>query len=168
MTEFQIRNSKNSRWRCKVQNILLALAHPLDILVQSGQLARLSPIRLKPEHRANVLPLLLLLRLGDALLEVQVEVVIELLELGLVQARLLVELANNSLGENGAQLSDQVAVLQELAGEVEGNVLAVDHALHEAQPARQNLVRLGKDQHLFAVQGDAHVAVLAYVTGTYK
>eukprot|EP01047_Picozoa_sp_COSAG01_P065621 COSAG01_NODE_8898_length_2622_cov_1.340864_3_plen_277_part_00 len=51
-------------------------------------------------------------------------------------------------GDRPAHPLDQRRVLQVLAGDVERQVLGVDHALEEAHPLRQDVVGLGLDQNL--------------------
>lgn len=58
---------------------------------------------------------------------------------------------------------DEIAVLQKLSGQVERDVLAVDNALDESKPSWQDLVGLGKNEHFFAVKGNANVTFLADV-----
>ena len=64
---------------------------------------------------------------------------------------------DEALGDNVADLAHQGIVLEHFAGNVQGQVLAVHHAVQEAQPFRKQAFRLGVNQHALAVQGDAGV-----------
>ena len=62
-------------------------------------------------------------------------------------------------GDDVADFAHQGIVLKHFAGNVQGQVFAVHHAVQEAEPFRQQAFRLGVNQHALAVQG--HVGVHA-------
>jgi hypothetical protein len=104
----------------------------------------------------------------NTLLEVHVIFVVKLQELGVILSGHLVEEFQDSVGQDTPELADQVAVLQQLSGQIQRNVLAVDNTLDKSQPSGQNLVSLGENQYLLAVQAHANVTLLAYVHNGFK
>ena len=75
--------------------------------------------------------------------------------LSLIAFRLLAEEFDEPLGDHLAQLAHQGVVLQRLAGDVERQVLGIDHPFEKAQPFRQDIFAVLIDQHLLAVEIDA-------------
>ncbi|MFM7708799.1 MAG: hypothetical protein ACKO9D_12445, partial [Gammaproteobacteria bacterium] len=93
-----------------------------DLVAVRGVLARAFL-----QHRAELLPergVLLRLVLGEPREEVE-----------------------RALGERGAHRLDLGVLLQQLARDVERQVVGVEHAAHEAQVERQELLRVVHDEH---------------------
>ena len=92
---------------------------------------------------------------GGALLEEDAELRVEVLVgLGAILGLFLEEL-EEPLRDDLVQLLDQSAILHRLARDVQRQVLAVDDPLEEAEPLGQQVLRLGVDQDLAAVEGNA-------------
>ena len=64
----------------------------------------------------------------------------------------LAKFREHTLHQGSADLGQQRARLQHLAADVELQILAVHQAFHEAQPARQNLVRLIGDEDALGIE----------------
>lgn len=91
---------------------------------------------------------------GDAFFE-------EARELGVVLAPFfgvilgfLIEMLEETFGNDVAEFTHEGGVLHGLAGDVEGKVLAIDHAADEAHPVGEKLGGLGVDEDFFAIEGD--------------
>ncbi|GIX62652.1 CoA transferase [Babesia caballi] len=126
----------------EVVDVFLVLLHRADVVVERGQLAGLALRGLVPEELQQLLAVrAVFVRLvEDALLEVVVVLVVELPELlGVARALVLQEL-EDALHDGVGELLDQLAVLDELAADVERDVLAVDDALDEEEPLGNNRV----------------------------
>ena len=67
----------------------------------------------------------------------------------------LVEVLQEAFGDDVAEFADEGGVLHGLAGDVEGEVFAVDDTADEAHPVGEELGGLGVDEYFFAVEGDA-------------
>ena len=112
--------------------ILLTDLHARDVVVEAAHLVARLGGRVAQE-------------LGDlaAVSRVLVDAQLEVLGEGLIELLVLL-LVLGDLGEQGDALLDQVALddaqdlvlLEALAGDVQGQVLRVDHTLHELEPAR--------------------------------
>mmetsp|Transcript_42069 Transcript_42069/g.106161 ORF Transcript_42069/g.106161 Transcript_42069/m.106161 type:complete len:589 (-) Transcript_42069:265-2031(-) len=137
-------------------DVLLVLGHALHVGVQRGELTVRLGGRLAAQQTCDVL---LPLGIGaDALLEEVAKLVEEVLAVALlVAARLIGQELEHTPGEQRVEPRDQRTVLQHLATEVERHVLAVHHALHEAQPVRQQARTLGLNEHAAAVQRNARL-----------
>ncbi len=97
----------------------------------------------------------------DAVLQRAAEIVEELLiGLAIVVAH-TGQVGNNLLLDAAGDGLQLAVVLQRLARDVQGEVLAVHHAAHEVQVVGQQLLALFHDQHVGAVQGQALLVVLA-------
>ena len=90
--------------------------------------------------------------LRDALLHGLAELVPELAVFLRIE---LAEQVQHALGEGVAHRLDVGIVLQRLAGDVEGEIAGVDHAAHEPQVQRQELLRVVHDEHALDVELDA-------------
>mmetsp|Transcript_41548 Transcript_41548/g.64996 ORF Transcript_41548/g.64996 Transcript_41548/m.64996 type:complete len:648 (+) Transcript_41548:194-2137(+) len=127
---------------------LLALRHGLLVLAQRALLlARLGGEEL---HQGRDLGLVVVV-LDHTDLDVFPVVLGEGLELGLVLLDGLEHvdgLAHEPLADDGQDL----ALLQDLAAHVQGQVLGVHHAAHEHQPPRQQLLELVADEHALDVE----------------
>ncbi len=63
-----------------------------------------------------------------------------------------VQHVQNALGQGVANRGDPVVLLQDLPGDVQGQVVGVHHTLDEAQVERQELLCLVHDEHPLHVQ----------------
>ena len=77
---------------------------------------------------------------------------VETLVGGSILLGLFGQVLEETIGQRLAQLAHQVGVLHPLAGDVERQVLAVDHTANKPQPLREKPLRLGIDEYLAAIQ----------------
>ena len=97
--------------------------------------------------------MVLVLRLGgQTLLEEVLEVFVPIeIETG-VAFGLFLEHLEDASHQDSFEFGDQGRVLVVFSGDVERQVFTVHHALHEPQPARQNLFAVGLDQDFLAIE----------------
>ena len=126
---------------------VLAFRHASQILVERDGLAfALARAGREAEQLGDALAVAVVL--GCALLEHVAELVPEALVLFRLVRRDLLEQVQHALDRARAHLRHEAVVLQELAAHVQRQIVGIDHAPHEAQVRRQELLaRVHHEQH---------------------
>ena len=142
----------------EVVDLVLAVLRAGQVVGEAGELAVLGHRRFEAQQLRQRLAVRVIHR--HAFLEEAVELLVEGLEFLRIGLRLLLEHLDHPLADHAAELPHQRAVLHGLAGNVQRDVGAIDHSLHEAHPIRQQALRRGIDQHLLAVERDRRLGLV--------
>ena len=137
--------------RSDVVDLLLALLHPADVIIQRHILGALTGISGgKTQQAGNLLAVAEVL--GRAFLQYRAELAPELLVLLGVFLRQFGEHVQNPLGDSGTDAFHGAVVLQDLPGHVQGQIVGINHALGEPQVQRQELLSVVHDEHTLHVK----------------
>ena len=136
--------------REQAENFLLVRRHAFHVVRERRDLARLQQRGLESQQP----PERLLVREigGDAFLQKPLVFRIKFLIRRGILLRLFLEEFQETRGQHLVQLLQQRRVLHRLARDVQRQILAVHHALEEAQPVREQPLGLRLNQHLAAIQ----------------
>ena len=138
-----------------VVNRVLSILGSGKVIDQTRRLARIRHRALETQQLRKGIPVGEVGR--DPLFDEAVELLVEGLPLLRISFRLLLEHLDHPLGDHGSDFPDQGAVLHRLARNIQRQVGAIDHSLHEPHPFRKQTLRFGVDQHFLAVEGNARL-----------
>ena len=91
---------------------------------------------------------------GDAFFEEAGEAGVVLTPFFGIVLSFFIKVLEQAFSDDIAEFAYKSRVLHGLAGDVEGEVLAIDHAADETHPVREELGGLGVDEDFFAIEGD--------------